>query len=151
MEYPDTSYLCAVYRSQDNSPQAWRHRTSMTEPLPYTSLLEFEFLQSIRLQVFLHETDKSRGYGKREADRMVADWQSDQKAGLLRRVPYDAETIHAVAVRLSVQHTMAGGHRSLDVLHVATAVVLKARRFLTFDARQRKLATAAGLVVPIWR
>jgi predicted nucleic acid-binding protein len=42
---------------------------------------------------------------------------------------------------------MTGGHRSLDVLHVATALHLGAREFLTFDANQRKLATAEKLKV----
>jgi hypothetical protein len=42
---------------------------------------------------------------------------------------------------------MAGGHRSFDVLHVATALHLGARDFLTFDANQRKLAAAEKLKV----
>ena len=50
---------------------------------------------------------------------------------------------HASA--LSRQHTPALGTRSADVLHVACALELKLSHFLTFDARQRKLAVAAGL------
>jgi predicted nucleic acid-binding protein len=42
---------------------------------------------------------------------------------------------------------MTGGHRSLDVLHVATALHLGAREFLTFDTNQRKLAAAEKLKV----
>ena len=45
------------------------------------------------------------------------------------------------------RHTMAGGHRSFDVLHVATALHLGAREFLTFDGNQRKLAAAEKLKV----
>jgi len=33
----------------------------------------------------------------------------------------------------------------VDVLHVATAVELGLRIFVTFDSRQRQLASAAGL------
>jgi len=40
---------------------------------------------------------------------------------------------------------MAGGHRSLDVLPVATASRLGARELLTFDTNQRKLAAAENL------
>jgi predicted nucleic acid-binding protein len=37
----------------------------------------------------------------------------------------------------------------MDTLHVATALHLGAKEFLTFDARQSKLAAAEGLkVVP---
>lgn len=44
---------------------------------------------------------------------------------------------------------MKGGHRTLDILHVATARHLAARDFLTFDARQKKLAKAIGLRTPL--
>jgi len=48
---------------------------------------------------------------------------------------------------LSKRHTITDGHRSLDILHVATALQLEAEVFLTFDERQRKLAHAEGLKV----
>jgi len=44
---------------------------------------------------------------------------------------------------------MTGGHRSLDVLHVATALHLGAQEFLTFDANQIKLARAEKLNHPV--
>jgi len=37
------------------------------------------------------------------------------------------------------------GTRTLDSLHVATALELKAEQFWTFDQRQAKLAKAVGL------
>jgi len=37
------------------------------------------------------------------------------------------------------------GMRTLDTLHVACAMELKAERFWTFDERQAKLARAKGL------
>jgi predicted nucleic acid-binding protein len=44
--------------------------------------------------------------------------------------------------RVHVAHT---GTRTLDTLHVAAALELKAERFWTFDDRQAKLAKAVGL------
>lgn len=44
------------------------------------------------------------------------------------------------AGELSRQHTRQLGCRSLDVLHVASALELKCRTFLTFDVRQQRLA-----------
>jgi len=38
------------------------------------------------------------------------------------------------------------GTSTLDILHVAAAIVLDADSFHTFDDRQKKLAKAAGLV-----
>lgn len=48
---------------------------------------------------------------------------------------------------LSRQHTPALGTRSLGVLHVASALELGLKRFVTFDVRQRQLALATGLKV----
>jgi len=49
------------------------------------------------------------------------------------------------ATELSRKHTLALGCRSLDVLHVATALELEARSFVTYDRRQQQLARAAGM------
>jgi hypothetical protein len=57
-----------------------------------------------------------------------------------------SETIYAEARRLSARWSATLGTRSLDILQVASAIVLKADSFLTFDSRQKKLAKAAGLV-----
>jgi predicted nucleic acid-binding protein len=40
------------------------------------------------------------------------------------------------------------GGRTLDLLHIACALVLGARQFLTFDAKQKLLARQAGLEAP---
>lgn len=147
--YPDTSFLCSVYRPQAHSAVADAYRRSMDEPLHFTSLLEFEFLQSIRLQVFLHANDRNKGYGRAEADQMAADWQADVASGICRQVGYEAEAVNRLAQSYSELHTMRNGHRSLDVLHLATAVHLGARAFLTFDARQRQLAGMIGIRTPL--
>ena len=51
------------------------------------------------------------------------------------------------ARRIARLRTVTEGYRSLDILHVAAAVVSEAEEFLTFDERQRKLAQAEGLKV----
>jgi predicted nucleic acid-binding protein len=43
------------------------------------------------------------------------------------------------------------GCRSLDIIHVASAVELERKTFLAFDERQRKLARAVGLKLLIPR
>ena len=147
--YPDTSFLCSLYRKQTHSEAALTYREAMSEILHITSLLEFEFIQSIRLQVWLHTTDKTKGYSQREANGMIADWESDVASGILKQIAYNPETVNRLALGYSSLHTTKGGHRTLDVLHVATAVTLGAKRFLTFDARQRHLARRVGLQVPL--
>ena len=147
--YPDTSFLCSVYRKQVHTPHALAYKEAMTEPLHFTNLLEFEFIQAIRLQVWLHAADRRKGYSEREADQMIEDWERDVATGLNVLVPCDMDAVLRLARVFSLRRTAAGGHRTLDVLHVATAVHLGAKEFLTFDARQRELATRAGLRVPL--
>ncbi len=53
------------------------------------------------------------------------------------------------AKRLSATHTLNGGHRGFDILHVASAMRLSVDTFLTFDAKQKQLAEAEGLSVPL--
>ena len=149
VDFPDTSFLCALYRRQDNTGRAVACRARMADVLQVTSLLEFEFLQSARWQVWLHAADRTKGYSQAEADKLLANWEADRSTGLVRLVPYDAEAMHHFAKSLSLRHTTAGGHRTLDLLHVATAVHLGAKNFLTFDARQKMLAKAVGLKTPL--
>lgn len=147
--YPDTSFLCSVYREQVHSPVADAYRAAMTQPLHFTSLLEFEFIQAIRLQIWLHTADRKKGYSEREADQMIADWERDVAKGLNVLVACDMDAVLRLARTFSLKRTAHGGHRTLDLLHVATAVHLGAEEFLTFDARQRELAEHAGLSVPL--
>jgi predicted nucleic acid-binding protein len=49
------------------------------------------------------------------------------------------------AADLSREHTATLGCRSLDVLHVASAIELEFKQFTTFDSRQQQLARAVGL------
>jgi predicted nucleic acid-binding protein len=59
----------------------------------------------------------------------------------------DWAAVHAEAERLSAGYTAEGGHRSMDILHVATALSMGAREFLSFDGNQTGLASAEGLTV----
>lgn len=149
MVYPDTSFLCSVYRQQAHTPMAVAYREKMTDPLPFTKLLEFEFYQATRLQVWLNSMDQNKGFSQREADQMLLDWETDVARGLNVAVPSDSDLVLSMARDISNRHTSKGGHRTLDVLHVATAIHLGADTFLTFDKRQEALAEIIGLKIPV--
>jgi len=140
--FPDTSFLCAFYRRQANSPPAAAYFKALPETLHVSGLLVYEIRQSGRFQVWLHARDKTKGYSQADCDRALADLQTDLDTGTLVVASVDWPDVHRLAETLSKRHTIAGGHRSLDVLHVATALHLGAREFLTFDSNQRKLAGA---------
>lgn len=147
--FPDTSFLCALYRTQVNSTRADELMAGMSGPLGVSSLLLLEFKQSVRLQIRLHFHDRTKGFQQTEGQQMLNDLQIDLNAGLLTTIPVDWSAVHQRAEALSSAHTLASGHRLADILHVATALQLGVTEFLTFDGNQRKLAEAEGLVVPV--
>ncbi len=147
--YPDTSFLCAMYRLQANSNEAAAYFSAMSGPLEVTTLLLYEFRQAVRFQIRLNRYDSAKGYKRTEGTKMLADLKTDLVSGEVSTVPAPWAQIHLAAERLSELYTESSGHRSMDILHVATAIELGAKVFLTFDANQKKLAESEGLLVPL--
>jgi predicted nucleic acid-binding protein len=147
--FPDTSFLCALYRTQEHSARADQFMAGLSGTLGVSSLLVLEFRQSVRLQGCLHLHDRTKGYPQAEGRQMLNDFQIDLNSGLLTTLLVDWAAVHHRAEALSSAHTLASGHRLADILHVATALQLGVVEFLTFDRNQRKLAKAEGLVVQV--
>ncbi len=143
--YPDTSFLCALYRQQDHSPEAAAYFQTLPEPLHVSSLLLYEFRQSLRFQVWLYSQDRNKGFPQADCDKALAKLQANMDSGAIVIVAADWPEVYQIAERLSARHTSRVGNRALDTLHVATALHLGAKDFLSFDARQRLLARAEGL------
>ncbi|MSU62842.1 MAG: PIN domain-containing protein [Pedosphaera sp.] len=147
--FPDTSFLCSLYRQQVHSPRVVAYMHALTGPLPVSSLLLLEFRQSVRLQARLHARDRTKGYLKHDATRMLQSVQADLASKEIEVLPVDWSDVHQLAENLSARYTEQSGHRLADILHVATALHLGATEFLTFDNNQKLLAQAEGLVVSI--
>ena len=120
-----------------------------TTPLPVSTLLLFEFRNSLRFQPRLFKLDRKRGFSKAEADGMLRDLQADLRSEAVEIVAVDWADVHGIAERLSAVHTPANGHRFADILHVATAIHLGSETFLTFDENQKRLAQAEGMTVDL--
>lgn len=139
----DTSFLFSLYGNDGNSARvmAWlkSHRTALT----LTTLNEFELGNALRFAEF------RRVLAPGEAAQFWAQFEADRASGRLRVMVTNLAGVIDEAKRLSATHTLTGGHRGFDMLHVAAALQLKARRFLTFDANQKRLAEAEGLIVPV--
>lgn len=149
MVYPDTSFLCALYRQQVNSAKADARFAQLTEPLAVASLLVLEFHQSIRFQMGLNDRDKTKGFSRKEGRQMLMDFEADLESGALIAVPLIWEEVWPEAERMSQIYTTSRLHRLMDILHVGTALAMGAQEFLTFDANQKKLAQSQGLRVTI--
>ena len=110
-----------------------------TEPIIVTPLHLHELHNAIGLCQFWGHLTLTRAS---EVAQQVACDERDGK--LVSFIPPWAE-VYAAGQRLIAAHTPLLGTRSLDMLHVASALVLGAHDFCGFDERQSKLARAAGL------
>lgn len=139
----DTSFLFSLYGNDAHTPRALAWMKSQRTALVITSLNEYELGNALRFAEF------RSGISLGEAALFWAEFESDRASGRLQiQICNLADVVHE-AKRLSATHTLTGGHRGFDILHVASALIVKAQRFLTFDENQKKLAEAEGLVVPI--
>jgi predicted nucleic acid-binding protein len=139
----DTSFLFSLYGNDVHTPRAVSWMKKQKTPLTLTSLGEFELGNALRFAEF------RGGIAPGEAALFWAQFEADRACGrILIHVCNLADVIDE-AKRLSATHTLTGGHRSFDILHVASSLMLQAKRLLTFDGNQKKLAEAEGLVVPV--
>jgi predicted nucleic acid-binding protein len=140
--YANTSFLYSLYVQQAHSAKAAAYMAAVHDgALPLTTLGRFELLNAIRLSVFRQQLNP------RVAAIDVLTIKADIDSGVLGVISCDWAAVHAEAERLSARHTAEGGHRSMDILHVATALSMGAREFLSFDGNQTRLASAEGLTV----
>jgi len=99
---------------------------------------ELELLNALELRGFRKELSR------REVRRAHDTFESDRDSGIFSLQPVPT-SVYAVAGRISRRRAFELGVRTLDILHVASALVLKAEAFYTFDERQQDLANAEGL------
>jgi predicted nucleic acid-binding protein len=138
--YLDTSALVAVYVSEAHSGAA-RREVRAAGQVPWTRLHALETGNALRLL---------RGRGAiddRQLTRLSRHVQDDRDAGLLVEAPLDLPRVFDRACALSDAHAVRILSRSLDILHVAAALELECRRFVSADDRQLLLAAAVDLEV----
>jgi predicted nucleic acid-binding protein len=140
--YADTGFICSLMVPDANSAAAIKCMPKQVLPLPWIWLHDLEFRNALRLRVFRKELTLA------EADRTIRQLLSDIASGIYARSEPAFDQITSESERLSAEFSPKLGTRSLDVLHVAAALVLGCPSFLTFDKRQAELAKAAGLRVP---
>jgi predicted nucleic acid-binding protein len=129
------------YVPEANSAAALALRKRFNPPSVLTHVHRTELQNAWQLKVYRKEMSAAA------AARAADDLQSDVDAGVWLLPEYDLDSVFAISVRLAREHTAALGTRSLDVLHVAAAVTLRERYFVTGDGRQATLAAAVGLRV----
>jgi predicted nucleic acid-binding protein len=103
-----------------------------------TPFHEAELAHAVAQQVFRGQISLD------EANRTTGKIAANRDVWIILPFP---ESAFEGAAELARAHVARLGTRTLDSLHVAAALELKAERFWTFDERQAKLAKAAGLRV----
>lgn len=131
--------MVALYLHDVHTPEALRRMARHPE-IWLTPFHKVEITHAIAQNVF------RRQFSSQVADRIYKDLERDCEAGVWHLIDMPAVAF-ATAAALAQIHVPQIGARTLDTLHVASALELKAQRFWTFDERQAKLARAAGLKV----
>jgi predicted nucleic acid-binding protein len=135
--YADSSFFVSLYVPDQHTPAA-RRRLVPGIVLWMTPLHVAEWAHAIEQHVFRKVASRS------EADRSIQLLADDRSQGLWKEVAFP-ERAFDLCAQLAHQYAARLGTRTLDSLHVACALELKAERFWTFDRRQAKLARVAGL------
>ena len=139
--YADSSFLMSLVMEDGNTGAAERFISRNPAVLSFNPLHRLEVRNGLRLRVHRGEIDKpARAAAIRRIEEAIA-------SGRLAHAPLPWTDALRKAEQLSADHAERIGSRSADTLHVATALLAGATRFLSFDKRQRELAQAAGLEV----
>lgn len=139
--YADSGFVVSLYKNEETSAQASRTLQSTRPPVLLSSLGLLEVRNAFHLAVFRKQIT--------EPERQLK-WQrfnEDLDAGLYAMPPIAQAELYAKAGELADKYSATEGTRSLDLLHVAAALLVEAGELLSFDARQRKVAASEGLKV----
>jgi len=135
--YADSSFLVSLYVLDPHSTQALQWMRTSPRML-ITPFHQAELANAFYQCVFRSTLNEF------EAARACKRFDADVQNGIFEpmRVP---DSAWDTTISLARRFCPALGVRTLDTLHVACALELRADRFWTFDERQIRLAQAAGL------
>ena len=139
--FADTGFIASLYLEESTSKAADAALGTKRVPLPLTPLAALELRNAFNRAVQRQRITAA------QRDALWQDVEADIASGFLILTPVAADELHHKARQLSDRYTPTLGTRSLDLLHVAAALVLEARVFFSFDDRQRKAAASEGLKV----
>ena len=139
--FADTGFIASLYLEESTSKAADAALGPSREPLPLTPLALLELRNAFNRAV------QRRRITTAERDALWQDVEADIADGFLIPTPVASHELHSKARLLSDRYTPRLGTRSLDLLHVAAALILETKIFFSFDDRQRQAAKAEGLKV----
>ena len=139
--YADTGFVVSLYKTETTSARAAAVMGELTPPVSMSPLGELEMHNAFHLSVFRGElAPEAAAHKKRLFSEDVAN-------GIFVILPVPTPALYSKAIDLADKYSTRLGSRSLDLMHVAAALLLGAGTFLSFDERQSHVAKAEGLVV----
>jgi len=133
--------LVSCYIADTHTSQAKEYLLQTGAPLSLTPLHALEVRNAFKLGIFRKLLTNA------EAAAAWKNVQKDLHSGRLVRSAVKWPSVLRLAARFSEKHSSVYGTRSLDIVHVATAKLMRVEEFVSFDGRQRSLASAVGLKV----
>lgn len=138
--YFDSSLLVKLYHSEPGSRDATQLALSNRS-------ISLSFIAEMELKNTLHALCGRKVFSPDKLLDALRCIEQDMENGRLQKLQVDPNAVEQLALKLSKEFTVSILSRSLDILHVASALVAREARFATCDQRQAKLAEAAGLDV----
>lgn len=142
MTYADSGFVVSLYlTTEGTSAQARKEGKRASRPILLSPLSLLEIRNALNFGIHQGEVTSD------QRDAVLAEIEAQIENGFFRLVDASQSSIYFKAQELSNKHTPEVGTRSLDLMHLAAALLSKAHTFLTFDKRQARAAFAEGLVV----
>ena len=142
MTYADSGFVVSLYlTTEGTSAQARKEVKRTSKPILLSQLSLLEIRNALNFGINRGEITSE------QRDAVLSEIDAQIEKGFFRMVNASQSGIYAKAQELSNEHTPELATRSLDLMHLAAALLSEARSFLTFDKRQAKAAIAEGLVV----
>ena len=143
MSYWDTSALVKLYIAEADSPYFLQLIAGGDEPIVSSAIVTAEIL------CVLYRKEQARALKGGGAGRIYGKFSQDVRTGRILTVPYgpDVEAQAEKLARLVFNRPRPILIRSLDMIHVSTALSSRARDLVATDTRLREVAVLAGLHV----
>lgn len=139
--YFDSSILVKLYYPEPESTQVEAFVKQHRVIIPFTYFHNLEINNAIQLKEYREEITGTEKTG------IINAIHEDKQKGILQQLTVSYHRVFEESLKLSANHTSDIGARTLDIIHVATALCGEFSHFLSHDGRQNSLAEKAGLSI----
>jgi predicted nucleic acid-binding protein len=148
--YCDTSFIIGHLLRTPHRSKALAASAEVEKRLgfvPITEFTRFEIVQGLRFEAWRNKNDRTRGFSLSEIEPALNLFLAQIGSG------FEIQAIQWAGVFVEAERmsraTPDHGWRMADLLHVATANLMHADEFYSFDRQQNLLATSQGLKTPL--